>query len=183
MSTAGTTRKLVLLLAILFEWGIAIQELELGRILKGRMSWAAIRPLWLRTREKMLRQVLKDYILFPLLAGPMFLYVCGANAVAKAERSAQALIHRALRSAGVQNLWLEAGPDELPRLTGIFDLALRLPDPAGTSLSDTVALLKPDGLLFDLHPPTSLIGAYHDAGLEVVGRAALPDGFCCIARK
>ncbi len=89
----------------------------------------------------------------------------------------------AQRLAGVQNLWLEAGPAELPRLTGIFDLALRRPDPAGTSLADTVALLKPDGLLFDLHPQTSMIGAYHDAGLEVVGRIALPDGFCCIARK
>ena len=76
-----------LLLAILFEWGIAIQELELGRILKGRMSWATIRPMWLRTREKMLRQVLKDYILFPLLAGPFFLYVCGANAVANVIRN------------------------------------------------------------------------------------------------
>lgn len=89
----------------------------------------------------------------------------------------------AQRLAGAQNLWLEAGPAELPRLAGIFDLALRLPDPAGTRLADTVALLKPEGLLFDLHPPTSLIGAYHDAGLEVVGRIALPDGFCCIARK
>jgi NADPH-dependent stearoyl-CoA 9-desaturase len=76
-----------LLLAILFEWGIAIQELELGRILKGRMSWATIRPMWLRTREKMLRQVLKDYILFPLLAGPFFFYVCGANAVANIIRN------------------------------------------------------------------------------------------------
>lgn len=76
-----------LLLAILFEWGIAIQELELGRILKGRMSWATIRPLWLRTREKMLRQILKDYILFPLLAGPFFFYVCGANAVANIIRN------------------------------------------------------------------------------------------------
>jgi len=76
-----------LLLAILFEWGIAIQELELGRILKGRMSWATIRPMWLRTREKMLRQILKDYILFPLLAGPFFLYVCGANAVANVIRN------------------------------------------------------------------------------------------------
>jgi hypothetical protein len=90
---------------------------------------------------------------------------------------------QALRIAGVQNLWLEAGPAELPRLTGIFDLALRLPDPAGTSLSDTVALLKPDGLLFDLYPPSSMIGAYHDAGLEVAGRIALPDGFCGIVRK
>lgn len=76
-----------LLLAILFEWGIAIQELELGRIVKGKMSWATIRPMWLRTRAKIWRQVLKDYILFPLLAGPFFFYVCGANAVANVIRN------------------------------------------------------------------------------------------------
>lgn len=101
----------------------------------------------------------------------------------EADNVEMSVARQALRLAGAQNLWLEAGPAELPRLTGIFDLALRLPDPAGTSLADTVALLKPDGLLFDLHPQTSMIGAYHDAGLEVIGRIALPDGFCCIARK
>jgi fatty acid desaturase len=76
-----------LLLAIFFEWGIAIQELELGRVLSGRMKWSSIRAMWLKTREKMLRQILKDYILFPLLAGPFFLYVCGANAVANIIRN------------------------------------------------------------------------------------------------
>ena len=76
-----------LLLAIFFEWGIAIQELELGRILSGRMKWSSIRPMWLKTRAKMARQILKDYILFPLLAGPFFLYVCGANAVANVIRN------------------------------------------------------------------------------------------------
>jgi fatty acid desaturase len=76
-----------LLLAIFFEWGIAIQELELGRIVSGRASWASIRPMWLRTREKMLRQILKDYVLFPLLAGPFFLIVCAANAVANIVRN------------------------------------------------------------------------------------------------
>lgn len=75
------------LLALLFEWGIAIQELELGRVLSGRQSFASIRALWLRTREKMLRQILKDYVLFPLLAGPFFLYVCGANALANIIRN------------------------------------------------------------------------------------------------
>jgi fatty acid desaturase len=76
-----------LLLAIFFEWGIAIQELELGAVLTGRKKWSKIRPLWLRTREKMLRQILKDYLLFPLLAGPFFLYVCAANAVANILRN------------------------------------------------------------------------------------------------
>jgi fatty acid desaturase len=76
-----------LLLAIFFEWGIAIQELELGRIASGRASWASIRPMWLRTRAKMWRQILKDYILFPLLAGPFFLWVFGANVVANILRN------------------------------------------------------------------------------------------------
>ena len=75
------------LLALLFEWGIAIQELELGKVVSGRMKWSSIRPMWRKTRAKMGRQILKDYILFPLLAGPFFLYVCGANAVANVLRN------------------------------------------------------------------------------------------------
>lgn len=70
-----------LLLAIFFEWGIAIQELELGKILVPRHR-RIIRPMLRRTGDKMLRQILKDYVLFPLLAGPFFLYVLAANAAA-----------------------------------------------------------------------------------------------------
>jgi len=69
------------LLAVFFEWGIAIQELELGKILLPRHR-RIIRPMLRRTGDKMLRQILKDYVLFPLLAGPFFLYVCAANAAA-----------------------------------------------------------------------------------------------------
>jgi fatty acid desaturase len=76
-----------LLLAVLFEWGIAIQELELGKVFSGRQKWSSMRGLWLRTRAKMSRQILKDYVLFPLLAGPFFLYVCAANAVANIIRN------------------------------------------------------------------------------------------------
>eukprot|EP01034_Spumella_vulgaris_P039604 gene39604-48932_t len=76
-----------LLLAVFFEWGIAIQELELGRVVQGRMKWASLRPMWLRTRGKILRQMRKDYLLFPLLAGPFFFYVAGANAVANIVRN------------------------------------------------------------------------------------------------
>ena len=69
------------LLAVFFEWGIAIQELELGKILVPRHR-RVIRPMLKRTGDKMLRQILKDYVLFPLLAGPFFLYVAAANAAA-----------------------------------------------------------------------------------------------------
>lgn len=92
-----------LLLAILFEWGIAIQELELGRVAAGRMTLADIRPMLRRTGRKILGQVLKDYILWPLLGvllalpfalagqGPellsVFLWVLAANAVANVVRN------------------------------------------------------------------------------------------------
>jgi NADPH-dependent stearoyl-CoA 9-desaturase len=88
-----------LLLAILFEWGIAIQELELGRLAAGK-TVHDIGPMLKRTGKKIARQVTKDYIAWPLLAvalalpfaifdvgaGPsllnVFLWVLAANAVA-----------------------------------------------------------------------------------------------------
>jgi NADPH-dependent stearoyl-CoA 9-desaturase len=87
-----------LLLAILFEWGIAIQELELGRVFSGKRSVENFRPMLRRTGRKIANQVLKDYVMWPLLAvvltlpfasmgmGPsllsVFLTVLAANAVA-----------------------------------------------------------------------------------------------------
>ncbi|MCB1327043.1 MAG: acyl-CoA desaturase [Spirochaetales bacterium] len=71
-----------LLLALFFEWGIAIQELELGLVLSGHRKYSKLRPLFRQTGRKIARQGLKDYLLFPALAGPFFLYVFCANAVA-----------------------------------------------------------------------------------------------------
>ena len=92
-----------LLLALLFEWGIAIQELELGRVFAGKMSLEQIRPMLRRTGKKMAAQAMKDYALWPLLAviltlpftlagaGPpllgVFLWVFAANAVASLLRN------------------------------------------------------------------------------------------------
>ena len=75
------------LLALLFQWGVAIQELQLGKLLNGRKSWAQIRrefrPVWRKSR----RLLLKDYLLFPLLAGPFFLTVLSGNLVANLIRN------------------------------------------------------------------------------------------------
>ena len=75
------------LLALLFQWGVAIQELQLGKVAKGRKSWPQLkeelRPLWKKTR----RQLLKDYVFFPLLAGPFFLTVFSGNLVANLIRN------------------------------------------------------------------------------------------------
>jgi linoleoyl-CoA desaturase len=75
------------LLAVLFELGIAIQELRLGRLFSGRSTLAEMRPALSKTGRKIGRQMLKDYVLWPLLAGPLFLYVMAANAVANVLRN------------------------------------------------------------------------------------------------
>src|SRR5690606_25617812 len=68
--------------ALIFEWGIAIQDLRIGRVLKGRMT---LRQLWQQARpvgRKMSQQVFKDYVLFPALAGTFFLSVMLGSRVA-----------------------------------------------------------------------------------------------------
>jgi linoleoyl-CoA desaturase len=92
-----------LLLALLFEWGVAIQELELGRFFTKKGHLEQVRPQLRRTGRKIAAQVTKDYIAWPLLgvaltlpfalagAGPsllsVFLWVLAANAVACLLRS------------------------------------------------------------------------------------------------
>ena len=75
------------LLALLFQWGIAIQELELGKVLSGRKSTAELKQEFVPVRKKMLKQIAKDYLFFPLLAGPFFLNVLAGNLVANLIRN------------------------------------------------------------------------------------------------
>lgn len=76
-----------LIFALLFEWGVAIQDLRLGRWFKGRVSNAQMAELFRPAGRKMLRQITKDYLVFPLLAGPAWLAVLGGNALANVLRS------------------------------------------------------------------------------------------------
>jgi linoleoyl-CoA desaturase len=73
--------------ALLFEWGVAIQDLKLGRWWAGKTSNAQMRKAFKPVGKKMLRQVLKDYVVFPLLAGPFFLAVLAGNVVANLLRN------------------------------------------------------------------------------------------------
>ncbi|MDV0436786.1 fatty acid desaturase family protein [Xanthomonas sacchari] len=73
--------------ALLFEWGVAIQDLRLGRWLAGKMKRGELRRSFLPVGRKMGRQIFKDYILFPALAGPFFLTVLLGNLAANVLRS------------------------------------------------------------------------------------------------
>ncbi|TJY62978.1 acyl-CoA desaturase [Sinimarinibacterium sp. CAU 1509] len=75
------------LLAGLFQYGVALHDVEFDRVLEGKKSW---RDAWTRLKavgRKTSRQALKDYVLFPLLAGPFFLYVFSGNVVANFVRN------------------------------------------------------------------------------------------------
>ncbi|MBX9400266.1 acyl-CoA desaturase [Lysobacter sp. BMK333-48F3] len=73
--------------ALLFEWGVAIQDLRLGRWLTGKTKHRAMWRKFVPVGRKMGKQLLKDYVLFPLLAGPFFLPVLLGNLVANLIRN------------------------------------------------------------------------------------------------
>ena len=70
-----------------FQYGVALHDVEVERVRDGRKSpreaLAVLRGVWRKTR----RQTLKDYLLFPLLAGPFFLPVLLGNATANLARN------------------------------------------------------------------------------------------------
>lgn len=76
-----------LILATYFQWGIALHDLELENVARGRKSLEDVlretRPLL----RKMLRQFAKDYVVFPVVAGPAFLPVLAGNLVANLLRN------------------------------------------------------------------------------------------------
>lgn len=78
-----------LMLALLFQWGVAIQDLEIGRYLKGKMSKSEFEQRWQPVKQKITRQLFRDYVFFPVIAGPVFLPVLLGN----------------LTANGLRNLW------------------------------------------------------------------------------
>ena len=69
-------------LASLFQWGIALHDLEIDEVLRGRIPPGELLRDSRPALKKMLRQFAKDYVVFPVLAGPSFLPVLAGNAVA-----------------------------------------------------------------------------------------------------
>ncbi len=75
--------------ACFFEYGIAAYDLELGRNLKTkkRRRDPKFRAALRATRNKIGKQMLKDYVLHPALSGPSFLHTIAANATANLVRN------------------------------------------------------------------------------------------------
>ncbi|KAA9375953.1 acyl-CoA desaturase [Microbispora cellulosiformans] len=75
------------LLALFFEYGIAIYDLELERIPSGRKDPKEALAQLRVVAAKIRRQIIKDYVAFPLLAGPAFLPVLLGNLTANMARN------------------------------------------------------------------------------------------------
>ncbi|ORA12567.1 fatty acid desaturase family protein [Mycobacterium asiaticum] len=75
------------LLMVLFQYGVALHELETERIRAGEISLRdkrdTLKEIWKKTR----RQSLKDYVAFPLLAGPFAPFVFTGNLTANLMRN------------------------------------------------------------------------------------------------
>src|SRR5690606_20081632 len=88
---------LTALLALYFEWFVAIHDMQVDKVVIGRRKWADVRPQWLVVRAKFARQLGRDYLAWPLLAalvawpfgfaGDAALCVLGGNFVANIIRN------------------------------------------------------------------------------------------------
>jgi NADPH-dependent stearoyl-CoA 9-desaturase len=75
------------LLAAFFQWGVAFHDLEVERIEAGEIEWSDKREIAQAIWHKGRRQVLKDYVVFPALAGPGAPFVLAGNLTANLTRN------------------------------------------------------------------------------------------------
>jgi fatty acid desaturase len=76
-----------LLLAIFFQYGVAVHDLELDRVSAGKASLGEKRGMLGAIWHKVRQQTLKDYVLFPLLTGPSAPLTLAGNATANLTRN------------------------------------------------------------------------------------------------
>ena len=67
------------LLAVLFQWGVALHDVEVEKILNGDKSLDDAQDVLVAIRHKARRQTFKDYLLFPVLGGPMAPAILAGN--------------------------------------------------------------------------------------------------------
>jgi fatty acid desaturase len=76
-----------IILSTAFEWLLSLQRLELEQVIAGRKSLKEVYVQSRNLRKKMVRQFTKDYVFFPVIAGPMFLPVLAGNFTANLIRN------------------------------------------------------------------------------------------------
>ena len=73
--------------ALLFEYGIAAYDLEIGKVIKGRRDPEDFKAQAKGVLRKIRKQVVRDYVVHPILSGPSALTTFGANLTANVVRN------------------------------------------------------------------------------------------------
>jgi fatty acid desaturase len=97
-----------LLLMLLFEWGVALHDLEIEKLVNQEKTLSSVRPMLRRIARKAARQVLKDVILWPALSALVVLGVASALGASAAVASGIAFAWTALGTSAanlVRNVW------------------------------------------------------------------------------
>ncbi|MCW2654939.1 MAG: fatty acid desaturase [Mycobacterium sp.] len=76
-----------LLLGTLFEWGVALHGVEMSKVRRGEKSMDEVRRDLRLIGKKVAKQVGKDYLVFPALAGSAWKHALAANATANLIRN------------------------------------------------------------------------------------------------
>jgi len=102
------------LLMVLFQYGVALHELETERIRSGEISITDKKEILAGIWKKVKRQTLKDYVAFPLLAGPVAPWVFAGNMTANLIRNvwSYAIIFCGHFPEGVQEFSIEETQNE-----------------------------------------------------------------------
>jgi fatty acid desaturase len=74
-------------LMLAFDHGVMLHDVETDQIMKGRKTWAQQWPVLRDGLKKSAKVDGKDYVLWPLLTGPLFLSTLAANATANLMRN------------------------------------------------------------------------------------------------
>ncbi|WP_280391850.1 fatty acid desaturase family protein [Nocardia brasiliensis] len=101
-------------LMVLFEWGVMGHDLEVENIIAGKRKWSDIKKLVKGQWRKAGKQVLKDYVIFPALSGPLFFSTLAGNVTANLVRNlwAFSIIFCGHFPTGVQTFTEEETADE-----------------------------------------------------------------------
>lgn len=79
-------------LAFSFEWGVALHDIELNRVILGQKSFAQAAREMGPVLRKAGHQIAKDYVVFPAFAGPFFPVVVSGNLAANVIRNVWAFL-------------------------------------------------------------------------------------------
>jgi NADPH-dependent stearoyl-CoA 9-desaturase len=78
---------LAVLLAFNFDLAVMFHDVEIERILAGERTWAEAAPVLRAGMRKTARLAARDYLVWPLLTGPLFLSTAAADLAANTMRS------------------------------------------------------------------------------------------------